>query len=293
VTGRDLSIDSFAALPEPGRAELQALMAACLASDGFARLELEASLNAHQDMPSAFLAREGGTLVGALTIFQPLSSEAEIGALVLPAARRRGIFSALLASAEEELARFGRPEELVVLDSRSAAGKAAAARLGAKYEYTEYSMRYAGREPPPPPAGIVFERAGMERLDDLAELRAEAFGGSRDEALAFQRTVLESPDREEYVAIIDGALAGACSLGYEGPRASINGLVAAKAARGKGVGRGLLSTALGVILSKRLEPVLDVDSANDRAYRLYLGMGFVVETAVEYHRRPFPARGGA
>ncbi|MDP3179620.1 MAG: GNAT family N-acetyltransferase [Spirochaetaceae bacterium] len=288
-SGPGLRIDRFPGLAGTERAEVQALMAACLAADGFARLELEASLNAHRGMASAFLARDGGALLAALTIFQPLSSEAEIGALVLPAARRRCLFAALLAAAEEELARFGRPEELLVMDSRSSAGKAVAARLGAKYEYTEYSMRYSGGDPPPPPDGVVIERAGMERLDDLVKLRAEAFGGSHDDEQAFQRTVLESPDRDEYVALVDGALVGACSLGYEGAHVSINGIVVSEAARGRGIGRGLLSTALRIIRAKGLEAVLDVDSSNDTAFRLYKGMHFVVETAVEYHRRPFPA----
>jgi predicted GNAT family acetyltransferase len=291
-----IDIAGFTELEEGREPDLSALVAACAAHDGGAFLEMEKKLNAHQAMRNLFLAYEGARLAGALSVFAPKSDEAELGALVLPEQRRRGIFGRLLAEAEGELIGFGYRDELFVVDGRSEAGKAAAARLGARYEYTEYAMRYAGAMPMAEPRvgaaepGIELRRVGIEMLGELVSLRAGAFGDSLEDAESFERATFASSARQSYAAFLDGRMVGACSLGFEGGSVSINGLVVEEASRGKGYGQAILASVLGILWGRGLEIVLDVDSFNANARHIYEKAGFESDRAVEYYRRAIPGK---
>jgi ribosomal protein S18 acetylase RimI-like enzyme len=272
-------------LREEQSAALGVLRSDCSAFDGISELELEKSLNVHADMASFFLAYDGHRLVGALSVFAPRSDEAEIGSLVLPSSRRCGIFSLLFAEAEAALRRFRYTSELFVLDGRSDAGKKAASSFGACYEYTEYAMLYSGGVALPSPDGLSIARLGEDSIEALAELRHEAFGGSREDAESFERATFAAADRQVYGAYSGGLLIGACSLGFEGRRASINGLVIAKARRGRGLGQAFLAAIVSMLEGGGYETLLDVNSENENAFHLYKKLGFAVTRSVEYHRR--------
>ena len=271
-----------------GAAGLDRIVGACGSFDGVSALEVEKSLNAHPDMPSFFLAYEGESLLGLLSIFAPRSDEAELGALILPAKRRQGLFSALLAASEPVLKGLGYAEELFVVDGRSAPGKAVAAALGARHEFTEYAMLYKGGAPRPEAKNLEVARLGMESLEALVELRTEAFEGSRADAESFERATFASPGREQYGAFVAGKLIAACSLGFEGSRVSVNGLVVAQAQRGRGYGQAFLGLILDGLSGRSAEIVLDVNSRNGNAFHVYEKSGFRVSRSVEYYRRRLP-----
>jgi GNAT superfamily N-acetyltransferase len=268
-----------------GAAGLERIAGSCESFDGVSVLEMEKSLNAHPDMPSFFLAYEGEALLGILSVFAPRSDEAELGALVHPAMRRKGVFSALLAASEAALKDYGYSEELFVVDGRSAPGAAVAAALGAHHEFTEYAMLYTGKAPRPGATGLEIVRLGMESFESLVELRRDAFDGSREDAESFERATFASPGREQYGAFVDGGLIGACSLGFEGAKVSVNGLVVAEAQRGRGYGQAFLGLILENLSGRSSEIVLDVNSRNESAFHIYKKMGFQVSRSVEYHRR--------
>jgi ribosomal protein S18 acetylase RimI-like enzyme len=265
--------------------DLEGLTALCLDRDGFAFLNMEKTLNAHRDMPSFFLAYEGQSLLGALSIFAPQSDEAEIAVLVRPEARRQGLFSALLVEAEAVLRRFAYVDELFSIDGRSLPGKAAVAELGARHEFTEYAMRYEGGPRLKSTTDLQIALLGPERLDELVELRHDCFESSREDAVAFERATFASPLRKQYGAFLEGRLIGACSLGYEKDSVSINGLVVAKATQGRGFGQIFLSEILGILEGQGLEILLDVESLNANAFHIYKKLGFGVTSAIEYYRR--------
>lgn len=265
------------------------LVADCRATEAAEELELESSLNAYQDMKCVFLAYEGKRLLGVLSLFAPRKDEAEISALVRPDARRTGVFRVLLNEAERELTLFSYSRELFVVDSRSSAGTAVATGLGAQYDFTEYSLRYAGSCPESPSLGLSVSRVGIECLDALVDLRTGEFGDSRDETENFERATFASKDRQVYAAFLDGKLVAACSLGFSGGTVSINGLVTKKELRGRGYGQAFLSRVVRLLEAQNLKMTLDVESQNANAYHLYKKMGFVEERAVEYYRRPLPA----
>ena len=266
-------------------ADLDSLVAVCESYDGAAYLERESSLNAHREMPSFYCAYEGKRLLGALTIFAPKLAEAELGALILPEERRRGIFSALLAEAEPRLSLFGYIEELFVVEARLAAGRAVAARLSAIHEFTEYSMSYKGGAPRVVKGGLELRRLGPESIPELVELRSSEFGDSKEEAEVFEKAIFAAANRRQYGAFLDGRMIGASSLGYEDGRVSINGLVVGQAYRGKGYGQAFLAGLISQLRGEGLEILLDVNSENANAFHIYKKLGFTVLMAKDYYRR--------
>jgi ribosomal protein S18 acetylase RimI-like enzyme len=285
MEGATLTIRAKNALDEAESADLDSLVAVCEAYDGAAYLEKESSLNAHREMPCFFCAYEGKRLLGAMTVFAPKLAEAELGALVLPGERRRGIFSSLLSEAEPWLSRFGYAEELFVVEARSAAGRAVASNLGAIREFSEYSMSYDGGAPIAGTGILELRRLGLESIPALIELRSSEFGDSREEAEAFEKSSFAAPNRRQYGAFLDGRMIGASSLGFEDARVSINGLVIEEAFRGKGYGQALLGELLSLLSAEGLEIALDVDSENANAFHIYRKLGFTVTMAKEYYRR--------
>ncbi len=273
---------------EPGN--LADLITACESHDGFAALELEKSLNAFSDMRSFFLAYENDSLLGAVSLFAPEKDEAEICALIRPSCRGRGIFKLLLGEAEREMSLFGYSSELIVVDERSDAGKAAVGRLGAAYAFTEYSMRYAGAPPQKNALGIVARRMGADRIEELIQLLMCAEGDSREDAESFERRAFATPTRQQYGAFLGDVLVGACSLAFEASHISINALVIDTPLRGRGYGQAFLAEIIELLAGAGPKIVLDVNSLNANAFHIYKKVGFVAERSVEYHRRPLASQ---
>lgn len=308
-------IEARASLSAAEDAELDILLAASREADGVADVSRDKSLNRDKNLPSWFLARDGdkpcgeakgqGALLGLLSVFAPTSEEAEYSIFVLPQARRRGIATALVSAAEAGLAPAAFMDELFVVNRRSAAGAAFAAARSCRLDFTEYGLSHGGPEALPAsarglPSGFSVVPATEDRLPALVDLMLEAFGGTREDEESMTRAAFEAPNRLSLLGLAAPeassktplaaapALVAAVSLGLAGKDASINGLAVAASERGKGYGKALVVASLERAWSMGRAVALDVDSTNATAYGLYLSLGFSVESAVDYWRRPFP-----
>jgi ribosomal protein S18 acetylase RimI-like enzyme len=153
-------------------------------------------------------------------------------------------------------------------------------------------MRYEGGAPSLERVGLRIEELDREWMGELVELRKDEFGGSREDTERFEEAVFASPGRRQFGALLEGRLIGACSLGFEGSRVSINGVVIDRTHRGRGYCQALLGEVLARLSGQDLEIVLDVDSLNANALHIYRKLGFTPTCAIEYHRRPLPRRVG-
>ena len=89
--------------------------------------------------------------------------------------------------------------------------------------------------------------------------------------------LIKSPDRDVFIARIDGQCAGCiiiCMIGAF--RGYIQTIVVAEQWRNKGIGRCLLEFAEGYVFKKEPNLFICVSSFNERAKQLYLRMGFEV-----------------
>jgi len=297
------------------RAAIEAIAASCDRADATATdIDFDTSLNYRKAMPSWFFAwdaKDSGSdeeeIVGFLSVFAPEAETAEITAMVLPERRRRGIFAALLGSAEAALRSAGYRSLLFVRDAASAPGGAViagwGARRGAVLDHREFSMVLgaasgaAGKERlPSGPAAlprIKVERGGRGDLEDLVALSVLAFGDDEAESRGFLETTLAIPARTILVARAadgprDGESAGALgmlSVFVEGEIASLNALVVRPDARRKGIGSLLLDRGIALAEEKGATRIgLEVDALNRGALGLYLRRGFAVVSEEEYWR---------
>ncbi len=253
-------------------------------------LFLDPSLNFSQSIASLLVCFEGERLIGAMTLFAPTQEEAELVGLTHPDFRRRGVFHALLAAAAEQANAFSIPDLLLVCEAQSRDGIAALAALGAKPEYSEYSLSYDSSANPddlPIPAGLSLSPATEADLDDMARISAESFHEPQSRARHFLALALKSDQRVQYLARLNGEPVAICGIGYEEDSATIYGLAVKPAFQGRGIGRGIIALLLRVILAQnKAEILIEVNSANANALHLYRTSGFIVTVTNEYCRFP-------
>ncbi|MBL8965667.1 MAG: GNAT family N-acetyltransferase [Spirochaetaceae bacterium] len=282
----DPGIEARLDLSEAERAEVEGILADCETADGASsRVQATLSINFHKELRGWFLCREGGRLVGLAQLFGPGEDEAELAAAVAPAARRRGVFSRLLSAALAETRLFGIGRVLATVDRGSAPGEAWAAAKGLPLSHTEYAMRLPEGAPLPEPGAYPLELSPAREADlpGMVGIGVAAFGDSEAAAEAHFRANMEATDREQYVAKgADGAVVGVCAFGLEGADASINGVCVDPALQGRGIGRAVVARAAAALRARGFGVVLEVDSTNERAHRLYLSLGFVAETTFDY-----------
>lgn len=267
--------------------DLDLLLKACQEHDGApVAMQKDKALNRHPEMDSWFLYYIDGMLVGALSIFQILVSEAEISACVHPNHRGTGLYKQLESEAVGTLKAYGVKRILCVVDGKSDTG--AALMAGKEYPcvQTEYSMVFPKENLIPPVKAVLhIMKTGMGELDDIAQISAAAFGDSLEISKEIVDNGMKSKERERYSAYLDNQMVGTVSLLIHDGSAMINGFAIAPPMQGKGYGMDFLAQLLRMLRRRCLLPLLDVNSENGPAYRLYKRMGFQETEVQDYYER--------
>lgn len=242
---------------------------------------LDHSFNQMQGMPSYFQAMEGGRPLGALTVFAPTADTAEVTAHVLPAHRRQGIFRALLSAGEGVLRQWGYHQLLFVCSGDSPDGQAVAAHWALGLHHAEYLMAWGGAPLPASPLPLELRPAREEDLPEMIPLHAAAYGETPEQTEGFLRQALDAC----WCGWLDGDLLACASAGV-GENISIYGVAVHPQRQGQGIGRALMVTLLDRLAPQRKQIVLEVDSINQRALKLYRSCGFTERQRVDYYFRP-------
>ena len=268
------------ALDEASEAEVRALVERCEASDGAPScVQMDHSLNFRKDIKSWFLLHDADRLIGLASIFAPMEREGEISICVAPELRRRGCGGALLAAARRELERIGIARQLLVCDNRSSSGRAFVSRLGAAADHEEHRLELVRQVAWQNPRRLVLKEGFSADISAMTELFAAAFGDSPEETEAFVRASFVSGServasgRRAYIGLSGGNLVAACFVADEEGSLSINTLAVSPKEQGAGYGMEFLCALLDLVGRER-HIVIDVDSENPRAIRLYEKAGF-------------------
>ncbi|MGC7872968.1 GNAT family N-acetyltransferase [Desulfosporosinus sp. SYSU MS00001] len=249
---------------------------------------LDTSLNFNQAIPGIFLLYEGQTLISMLSMFMPSHLEVEISAMTRPEYRQNGYFIALLEQAVEELRSHNIPEILFVCERPSESGNDVLNHLKARYEHTEYYMSLLrGRQLNRGKQRLSLAKATLQDFEILVQLSREIFEDNYDDTKSLIQNRLSSQTREQYLVTVDDKPMGIASVNHLTiEEASIFGLGILREYRGNGYGEELLGLILENLWNQGKQQVtLEVDSKNDRAFRLYQRMGFRIELAYDFYRK--------
>jgi len=249
---------------------------------------VDTTMNFNQKMNSIFLMYDGNQLISLLTMFVPTQHEAEITALTLPSHRGKGYFKKLLSKAVEELRKYEIPEVLFVVESQSTIGKQAIPHLEAQYDFTEYSMRLDDRKYLPLVSNrLKFLKASEKDLKRMIDTSMKIFDDSYDDAEEMIVNIFQSATRDQYLGTLNDEIIGMGSSSRDGDEVSIFGFGITAEFRSKGYGYELLHLIVAQLRQQRdiREIVIEVDSNDAHAFKLYQKLGFQIETAFEYYRK--------
>lgn len=269
--------------------EIRAIEEICNAQDNLkSNTFLDNSMNFNKEIKSLFLAYEEDKLVSFLNIFIPTSKEGEISACTLPEYRQKGYFNALFKEALQELNKYKVDDVLLVLEDKAEAAKAIAINLGAKYDFSEYLLRFNGEAnlQSIPLSGLKVLEAKIEHLEAMAKLAQVTFNDSYEDAKAMINNAFETESRKQYIIKLEENIIGMAGASFEEEEASIFGVGILPEYRGKGYSKILLNEIIKDIYMNHTKNItLEVNSSNNIAFNLYTKNGFTIDNAFRYYRR--------
>jgi ribosomal protein S18 acetylase RimI-like enzyme len=270
--------------------EIKGLVAACNIHDGLkGMIEFNTSLNFNKEMNTIFLMYDNNKLVSALALFVPGNKEGEASAMTLPGYRAKGCFTELVNKAEAELKRYGIPDILFLCEGDSTLGKKAIGKQKGKYEFTEYLLKYnhsLDMKVREYEYRIKIHKATLADLESIIKISMTAFGDSYEGAKNLATGMLNSDNRQFFLAEIAGEFIAMGVAAKEDESVSIHGLGVSAEHQGKGYGKEILYSMLKILIEEGLPNItIEVDSENANAFQLYKNSGFVVENAWEYYRK--------
>ncbi len=252
---------------------------------------VDTTMNFNQEMNSIFLMYDGDQLISLLTMFVPTQQEAEITALTLPSHRGEGYFKELLAKAVAELSKYEIPEVLFVIESQSITGKQVITHLAAQYVFTEYSMGLEVRKYVPRAQNrLKYLKPSEQDLERLIDISMRIFQESYEDTQSMIVNIFKSGTRQQYLGILNGEIIGMGSSRRDGDEVSIFGFGITPEFRSQGYGYDLLHLIVAQLSQQPgiRKIVIEVDSDNKHAFKLYQKLGFQIETAFEYYRKHMP-----
>lgn len=249
-------------------------------------IQIDKTLNHHQRMNSWFMAYSGETLIGVLSLFGPLRTEAEFTGCVRPEYRKRGVVNSLVDAALKEAGFFGIERILFALDRKSESGQAMMRKKGYLLVQTEYSMVFPKQSMVKKiDSRLRIMRTGIAELDDMAQISASAFDEPLDVTKTMLMNGLKSKERETYAACFEEHMIGVISLMIQDQTAMMNGLAINPLEQGKGYGADFLTQILLMVAERELTASLDVNSENKTAYNLYKRLGFQETEVQDYYEK--------
>jgi len=276
---------------EGQQTRIAAFVCECEKLDGTsACFQPEVVVDTASGRPSFVVCSHQGVLVGVLSVFSVVSDEVELSVCVHPTYRRKGIATRLVNEAMELLEEAGVKRFLLVCDAHSPAGMAFLSSRQGQSHHTEYSLRFdADHRWVVLPQRLQIRRAGTEDLAALVSIVSQAFGDAREDVEGFVRASMEWPTREVYVGLVEGMCVATASVGHDDEAtASINMVAVSPEVQGKGYATELIQALVLPLVAHHIQVLIDVDSTNARAYRLYRHLGFVETRVVEYRSLAWP-----
>ena len=223
---------------------------------------------------------DGRRLLGFLGIYTHSAPTIELAGMVDPAARRRGIGSALLDAGLGVCQEREHSSVLLVVPRSSVAGRALAQRRGGTLDHCEHALQLVD-EPAEVPADrrVTIRSATPADQAAILELLRLGFG--------WEPPAAAGNDPNTLLVERDGQPIGTVRLITERGQAGVYGFVIHPDHQGRGVGRDVLHRVCRTALADGATAVrLEVATDNDRALNLYTSIGFRPVITEDYYALP-------
>jgi ribosomal protein S18 acetylase RimI-like enzyme len=253
------------------------------ADGGRLKLEWGTLRSRSGDQVEDLLWWENDQLLGFLGLYS-FGPSVEMSGMVAPAARRRGIATALLEAGLDLCRDRDRRQVLLVVPRPSIAGRELAIRREGVLDHSEHALVLA-TDPGNGPSDtrISLRRAVPSDAEAVARLLEAGFG-HRPVGLA---EILGSEAERTLLIELSGKPVGTVRLSSGGDVAGVYGFVVDPDYRGQGIGRDALRRVCQELLASGARRVgLEVAVDNDRALGLYTSLGFTDVTTEDYFALP-------
>lgn len=272
-------------------AHIAALEAECRQYDSLqGSIFLSAELNFDPELPCFYLLynpHNSEELIAFLSVFAPLSTEAEIYAYTAPAYRQQGCFNTLLEAALHTLQTWHIQDVLFVYEPGSAAVPAVLDSLYAAWQYSEYLMtRTVMPDKPLLPPTLCLTEADKNDLPQLARLHALAFGETEAASLQFLSNVFSSSasHARKLTLASTGQTVGICFFTVGAKELSIFSVAIHPHCHRQGFASLMLRALLSELAQSypSFPVTLEVNSRNTPAFSLYRRLGFEISAQFNY-----------
>jgi ribosomal protein S18 acetylase RimI-like enzyme len=247
-------------------------------------IQMEHSLNHFKDLKGWVLCYSNKELAGVLSIFAPMINEAEISVCIHPEYRRKGIAGELIERAGKNLEEFNINTVLYVCDRNSKDGMEIIKNKRFTIHHTEYTMKYIKQLQENNDKIIIVKKADGNDIEIMINIFLDAFGGTVEEAKSFIESNVNSETRKGYIGIKDNKNIGIAFVGYD-KAISINTLGIIQEEQNTGYGKALIKSIINQLDYNDRDIIIDVDSNNINAYKLYKKTGFKEIMTIDYYQK--------
>lgn len=279
-------------IPSPGmsKRQLMDVMELARICNSAEKLELKLNKNMLENRtegePHDFLWYERGQLVGFLALYRFVPKEAEVGGMVHPAFRRKGIFTALTEAAMKEAKRQKVPSLMFVSPQQSQGAKAFLATRQAEYCYSEFGMRLAEQKLTNPTPKLTLKLGTPEERELMIHLDSRGFDSPMEESISIMDMILGNPQEDfPYIAYNDkGEAVGRINTHIRDGNAHFFSISVLPEYRRRGYGRLILQEGIRLAAQQGLKSMtLEVACENRKALNLYQVCGFQETYVNDYY----------
>ncbi|GHT55800.1 acetyltransferase [Spirochaetia bacterium] len=246
-------------------------------------IQMDHFLNHFKDLKSWILYYNKEELIGIVSIFAPMINEAEISICINPKYRKKGIAKELMETAHKNLEEFNIGTILYVCDRNSKNGMEIIKNKGFTIHHTEYTMKYIKQPQENNNQRIIIKMANESDMEIMINILLDAFGGNYEETKGFIASSIKSESRKGYIGIKDNKNIGIAFVGYD-KDISINTVGIIKEEQNKGYGKELIKSIINQLDYNNRDIIIDVDSNNINAYKLYKNVGFKEIMTIDYYQ---------
>ncbi|MEG0856792.1 MAG: GNAT family N-acetyltransferase [Terrisporobacter sp.] len=250
---------------------------------------LDNSINFNSDMNNIFVYYKDDQLVSYISLFAPNSNEVEVSAYTLPKYRKKGCFKALLSKVIVEISKYEVKDLLFVCEPQSVDGIEVVKKIEAKHEFSEYLLSYNCESEAAKievSNELKLSKCEIEDIEKIIEINKTIFNEEYEIAKSKVVKSFDSERIDQYVVSLNNKFIGVVSTNIDNGECSIFGLGILKEYRGVGNGKAMVKKLLKKLNDNEIEDIIiEVDSKNEIAYKLYTACGFEAEMTFNYYRK--------